>query len=193
MDTPTSGNDSQAQPEADRLNIVDWIRKTDDLAEHLFEPELLSVYIAEILGVDSLDQCRIPITPADQLARLLIDFKEAVSADDRKRLQAIEMMERAIELCFISTPAYKAALDLYKMELAGEVYAGAWRAGALSDADSLYETITAIIERIKEQNARDAADRESGPLAGSRIGERHTKVLRLPDRQRPDDEVCRKR
>lgn len=193
MQKRTTDNDSQAQPEADRLNIVDWIRKTDDLTEHLFEPELLSVYIAEILGIDSLDQCRIPVTPADQLARLLMDFKEAVSADDRKRRQAIEMMDRAIELCFISTPAYKAALHLYKLELAGEVYAGAWREGALSDADSLYETLTAIIERIKEQDAGDAADKESGARADSRTGEKHTNLLRLPDRQRPYEKGCRKR
>lgn len=188
MSESISGNDPKSQPQADRLNIVEWIRKTDDPARHLFEPELLAVYIAEILGADSLDQCRAPLTPADQLARLLIDLKEAVSADEENRRQAIEMMDRAIELCFISAPAYRAALALYKMELAGEVHAGAWRAGALSRADSLCETITAIIERTKEQDAKAAAGKESGRRAGRRSDKRYTKVLRLIDGRRTEDE-----
>ena len=181
MDTFKSGNDSQSQREAVRLNIVDWIRKTGDLADHLFEPELLASQIAEILGFDSLDECQIPASPADQLACLLLELEEAVSSDDTKRRQAIEIMQRAIELCFISTPAYRAALDLYRMELAGELYVGSWRVGALSDAGSLSEALRIIIERTGAQDAKDADERESVEPVSDRIRERQARIARILD------------
>ncbi len=174
-----SGNNSL--PESARVSIIEWIRRSDDLTHQLFEPESLALSIAVILGTDSTDQFGAPTSPADELARLLLELQDAVSSDDTKRRQAVEMIERAIELCFINAPAYRAALHLYRMELAGELYVGGWRAGALSNADSLSEALRIIIERTETQDARDATDRESREPVSDPLRKRQARIARILD------------
>lgn len=191
-----TGNGSQEQPdddrkssEVERMKLVDWLRKAIDLNQHLFEPELLPSRVAKIIGTDSLDELPTPTNTADQLACLLIEFKKAVSADEEQRRQALEMMERAIEVCFTHSPVFEFALKLYTMEQTSDIYLSAWRAAALSDVDSLYGMLEAVIERSETMEARAVADRESGAPVSDQIRMKQAKLQRLLDSQWLDEKT----
>lgn len=141
-ETTTNQDTGNAQASED-LSITDWLQI--GVVDGLTEPELLDSYIRNILGKnEQIEGSTPPRTQADELARLLVTLRnetQSVNSDD----PAERTLDRAIELCFLRTSTYRAALTVWKLEQGGEIPLGVYQAGIPDSSDSLGDALTSII------------------------------------------------
>ena len=118
--------------------IADKIANEDaDNEGSLFEFDLSAMHVRDILDREPVRGYHFPRSPADWLAHVLINLRRAVTGTDDERGRAVTSMTEMIELCFLRSPAYFAALELYTMEHLGLTLGGR----------STWEVVTAGIER----------------------------------------------
>jgi hypothetical protein len=111
---------------ADKCNVT---MNTDRLDELVIEIDALSDTISRIVGA-KVRECSIPMTSADELARLLSDIREDLPKTPATQ-KAINTFDAAIELAFLYSPVYKEAFEIYKLDLTGRIIGG----------DAAYEVI----------------------------------------------------
>jgi hypothetical protein len=90
-----------------------------DTTRRTIEPELIVCEIRSIIGANALVEANTPTRPSDQLARILgtVRFDEDTKVSERVALS----LDEAIEACFLHSDAYRLALEIYRLDLAGQI------------------------------------------------------------------------
>ena len=104
---------------ADKCNVT---MNTDRLDELVIEIDALSDSVSRIVGV-KVGESSIPMTSADELARLLSDIREDLPITPATR-KTINTLDTAIELAFLYSPVYKEAFEIYRLDLTGRIIGG---------------------------------------------------------------------
>jgi hypothetical protein len=135
--------------QASKLSIADKCAITingDRLDELLMEIDALSDSVSRIIGA-KVEQCHIPITSADELARVLADIHKGLpkTPDTQK---AINTLDAAIELAFLHSPVYQEAFKLYRLDITGRIVGG----------DAAYEVIHQALQSAlgKQANSEES-------------------------------------
>ncbi len=125
--------DNGAEPQRKEREGLTLAEKTavehfhTDTTRRTMEPELMVFEIRSIIGANDPVEARTPTRPSDQLARLLatVRFDES-SLSEKSRLS----LDESIECCFLHSDVYKLALEIYRLDLAGEIvgYSSAYQA-----------------------------------------------------------------
>jgi hypothetical protein len=104
---------------ADKCNITINGDRLDDL---VIEIDALSDSVSRIVGAKA-GESSIPMTSADELARLLSDIREDLPKTPANQ-KAINTLDAAIELAFLHSPVYKEAFEIYRLDLTGRIIGG---------------------------------------------------------------------
>jgi hypothetical protein len=109
---------------------VEYFETTLD--KRTFEPSGIVSMIHTIIGDNKPLNTRTPMTPSDDLAKLLIGLLRENAFDESMSLNASE----AIECCFLHSPVYQLALRIYYLE----------HDGKLRSVCTAYEALQGIID-----------------------------------------------
>ena len=140
-------SNTEAEPQMKERESLTIAEKTStehfytDTPRRMMEPELLVSEIRSIIGANELIGASTPTRPSDQLARLLgtVRFDES-TLSERSQLT----LDEAIECCFLHSDAYKLAVEIYRLDLSGQ----------LAGYGSAYEALQEALDRAKGGNAK---------------------------------------
>ncbi len=144
----TASPKEQVEPDSEEMPNLTLAEKTSeaffntDLSKRLLEPDLMVSTIHSIIGSNESLDARIPHKPSDELARLLVNLRY----DEKSHLspQAKQSLDEAIEACFLHSPVFKFALEIYLLD---------WQ-GKLVGASSSYELIESALNTAKAGKAK---------------------------------------
>jgi hypothetical protein len=118
-----SDNEPEREPKeragltiAEKTNAQYFATET---AHRWVEPELLVSEIRSIIGDNQLIPSRVPTRPSDNLARLLANFR--FDEDSKLSEKSNLSLDEAIECCFLYSEAYLLALEIFRMDQAGQM------------------------------------------------------------------------
>jgi hypothetical protein len=124
---------------ADQCNTM----HSDDRPENLvIEIDSLADMVSRIVGA-KIGGANIPITSADELAKLLADIREELSEIPGTQ-NIINTLDAAIELVFSHTPVYQDAFKIYKLDITGRMY----------NATSAYEVMRETLLSVSRSKAK---------------------------------------
>jgi hypothetical protein len=128
---------------ADQCNTM----HSGDRPENLvIEIDSLADMVSRIVGA-KIGGANIPITSADELAKLLADIREELPEIPATK-NVINTLDAAIELAFLHTPVYQDAFKIYKLDLTGRMY----------NATSAYEVMRETLLSVSRSKAKAKSD-----------------------------------
>jgi hypothetical protein len=133
-----------------KIGIADqlWFGDCTLHENSLYELTTLAGCISRAVGAITKENSGILETPADNLSHLLITIKKAIEINTEKsRKDAIAVIDAAVELAFLHSPAYRAALKLFEIDHSCAMASG--------DERNAFEVIrTHIAKSVKEDRGR---------------------------------------
>jgi hypothetical protein len=124
---------------ADKCNTMHSGDRPDGL---LIEIDSLADMVSRIVGA-KIGGANIPITSADELAKLLADIREELPEIPGTQ-NIINTLDAAIELAFLHTPVYQDAFKIYKLDITGRMY----------NATSAYEIMRETLLSVSRSKAK---------------------------------------
>ncbi len=146
-----------------RLSIADRCAVTynrNGLDAILLETDNLADTISRAVGAKQPpERARGDLSPAYELASLLMQIRRGIVADDPRSLPTLDA---AIELAFLHSETYRLALELFRLDLSNEL---------VSESGSAHDLLAGFIApaQEREEAAGEPGDGERHPLWAAKL------------------------